>query len=248
MTRMTDKERRLNLLRGDLRRKLEDDQPPSAAPTRCDNANPQRQGAVVSQPFDPECPSNSGIHQRRQVDIVDRIGRELLERPRGSAPLLCEILIVAKQEIERLRDEQPTLGAMVQRVLSAEQERDAAIARADEAEAQRDALREALDVPAPGADSCHWPAVEALCGEIGYGVVVSTAAALWRGIAPGGEFHVGPCQATVDAALSDTTDAAAARDARIRLAERERCADLCDNHGTIDGDLLGYAIRALEGK
>lgn len=94
-------------------------------------------------------------------------------------------------------------------------DRDTAIARAEKAEAQvealREALREALAGSPPEVDPCHWPAVEALCGEIGYGVVISTAAALWRGITPGGEFFVGPCQATVDAILADTAAAESRR-------------------------------------
>jgi len=100
-----------------------------------------------------------------------------------------------------------------------------AIARAEAAEAQVAALREALDVPMPEADSCHWPAVQTLAEEIGYGVVISTAAALWRGIQPGGEFYVGPCRATAEAAIADTAAAARAYEARIRADEQQRIVD-----------------------
>ena len=98
------------------------------------------------------------------------------------------------------------------------------VERLEAAQAQVAALRDALDSALPEVDSCHWPAVQAVCEQVGYGVVMTTAAALWRGIQPGGEFYVGPCQATVDAAIRDTEAAAREWRAEVEAGALERAA------------------------
>lgn len=49
------------------------------------------------------------------------------------------------------------------------------------------------------------------------------------------------------ACLLDSSAALRERDARVREAALQDATRLCDEQGTIDGDLLGHAIRALRG-
>ena len=87
---------------------------------------------------------------------------------------------------------------------------DAALARAEAAERERDALWWAIDTmdfdgERQGITAPEDPHVRLLCERYGYGAVMDSAARQWREKDPIGAFMVGPCVGTMASALAALT-------------------------------------------